>query len=107
MEEEDTLSSSYESDGEDNAPQYLLTKDAQVSGTVESYSMTIFQILDKLHQRQQSDAYQSCKIDLFDDEEVKILLQTLKAMEKMNLIGKVDTDLLLMLMEATDKQVSF
>lgn len=99
------ISSSHESDGEESAPRILLTKEAQVSGTVESYSVTFAQILDKLHQRQQTDAYQSCTIDLFDEDEVKSLLQSLKAMEKMNLIGKVDADLLLILMGETDKQV--
>lgn len=99
------LSSSYESDDEESAPRILITKEAQVSGTVESYSVTFAQILDKLNQRQQTDAYQSCKIDLFDKDEVKTLLQSLKAAEKMNLIGKMDADLLLILMGEMDKQV--
>lgn len=92
-------------DGDECPPRTLFTREERVTGSVEKYSDQFVQLLDQLEHRQQSGAFQCDGVDLITHVEVRALLQTLKSMRKRDMIGKVDPDLLMVLMGALNKQV--
>lgn len=92
-------------DGDECPPRTLFTREERVAGSVEKYSDQFVQLLDQLQHRQQNESFQRDGTDLITHVEVRALLQTLKIMRKRSMIGKIDPDLLMMLMGALDKQV--
>lgn len=92
-------------DGDECPPRTLFTREEQVAGSIEKFSDQIVQLLNQLQDRQQSGSFQRNGTDLITHVEVRALLQTLKIMHKRSMIGKVDPDILMMLMGALDKEV--
>ncbi|KAG7393708.1 Sister chromatid cohesion protein 2 [Phytophthora pseudosyringae] len=72
---------------------------------VEKYAELVKKLVDMVTDRQEQEFFERDDLDVFHPEEVKMLLQSLKAMEKNNWINKLEPELLISLMSAFDAQV--
>ncbi|TDH70542.1 uncharacterized protein CCR75_005142 [Bremia lactucae] len=73
--------------------------------SVEQYSELLNKLIKNVMGRHQADTFEQKDIDVFQAEEVKLLLHSLKAMKKKDWIEKLRPELLLSLMSAFDDQV--
>ncbi|RLN94273.1 hypothetical protein BBJ28_00006704 [Nothophytophthora sp. Chile5] len=102
----DELNATQDVEMEDEGPpRVLITQAERIAGSVEKYSERLEQLLDEATQRQQLETFERGDMDVFASLDVKALLQSLKAMEKSDLIQKVKPELLIALMNAFDTQV--
>ncbi|RLN57967.1 hypothetical protein BBJ28_00005504 [Nothophytophthora sp. Chile5] len=102
----DELNATQDVEMEDEGlPRVLITQAERIAGSVEKYSEQLEQLLDKATQRQQLETFERGDMDVFASLDVKALLQSLKTMEKSDIIHKVKPELLIALMSAFDTQV--
>jgi len=73
--------------------------------SVEKYTELLERLLDVATHRQQLTSFDQDDMDVFSAEEVKILLQSLKTMQKNDWIQKLRPELLISLMDAFDAQI--
>ncbi|GMF41939.1 unnamed protein product [Phytophthora fragariaefolia] len=82
------------------------TTQAEIAAdTVEKYVELLVRLIDNATHRQLLENFERDNMDVFLPEEVKLLLQTMKALEKREWINKLDADLLVSLISAFDNQV--
>ncbi|KAG1700285.1 hypothetical protein DVH05_012088 [Phytophthora capsici] len=82
------------------ATQAIITADS-----VEKHAEFLEELVHLTTDRQQLENFERNGVDVFREEEVNMLLQTLKAMEKCDWITKLEPELVISLMSAFDTQV--
>ncbi|KAL4169570.1 hypothetical protein KRP22_010488 [Phytophthora ramorum] len=91
---------------EDKAEPPALPTQAEITAySVEKYAELLVKLVDVAMYRQQQEDFELGDQDVFSSDEVKLLLQSLKAMEKNDWINKLEPELLISLMSAFDTQV--
>uniref|UniRef100_H3GHB0 Uncharacterized protein n=1 Tax=Phytophthora ramorum TaxID=164328 RepID=H3GHB0_PHYRM len=91
---------------EDKAETPALPTQAEITAySVEKYAELLVKLVDVAMYRQQQEDFELGDQDVFSSDEVKLLLQSLKAMENNDWINKLEPELLISLMSAFDTQV--
>ncbi|CAH0477120.1 unnamed protein product [Peronospora belbahrii] len=104
----DELNAELEADAETEAEEKfaaLLTQAKITADSIEKYAELLERFRDMATYRQQQKNFVQDNMDVLEPEAVKILLQSLKAMEKNEWINKLEPELLISLMSAFDIQV--
>ncbi|KAE8990914.1 hypothetical protein PF007_g18996 [Phytophthora fragariae] len=73
--------------------------------SVEKYAELLERLVENVTQRQQLENFERDNMDVFSSEEVKLLLQTMRTMEKNDWINNLEPDLLISLMSTFDAQI--
>ncbi|KAL3666544.1 hypothetical protein V7S43_008174 [Phytophthora oleae] len=100
----DELHVNPEMEDEEELPTFV-TQEGIIADSVEKYAELLEKLVDISTNRQQLENFKRKDMDVFQAEEVKMLLQALKAMEKCDWINKLEPELVMSLMGAFDAQV--
>ncbi|KAL8005300.1 putative sister chromatid cohesion domain, SCC2/Nipped-B family [Plasmopara halstedii] len=93
-------------DRKDDAELPMVSTHAETTAeSVSKYAELLKRLVKEASKRQLTDNFDQDDVDLFKDDEVKILLQTLKSMKKNSWIYSLEPDLLISLIQAFDVQV--
>ncbi|GMF10542.1 unnamed protein product [Phytophthora lilii] len=93
-----------EKEDEEELPS-LSTQAEITADSVEKYSELLERLVENANHRQQLEAFERDDLDVFLPQDVKMLLQALKTMEKKDWITKLEPGVLISLMSALDTQV--
>ncbi|KAG2848876.1 hypothetical protein PC110_g140 [Phytophthora cactorum] len=83
----------------------VFTQAEVTADSVEKYAELLERLVEMATDRQQAIDLEPNDVDMFQSEEVKVLQQSLKAMEKNDWINKLEPELLISLMSSFDTQV--
>ncbi|CAI5739307.1 unnamed protein product [Hyaloperonospora brassicae] len=83
----------------------LFTQAEIAADNIEKYASVLESLAYNATCRQQHERFDEGNMDVFEPEEVKMLLQSLRAMEKNEWIDKLEPQLMISLMTAFDAQV--
>ncbi|KAG6977758.1 hypothetical protein JG688_00000008 [Phytophthora aleatoria] len=82
----------------------VFTQAEVTADSVEKYAELLERLVEMATDRQQAIGLEPNDVDVFQSEEVKVLRQSLKAMEKNDWINKLEPELLISLMSSFDTQ---